>query len=318
VSDTVDRVGPRFGICVPQFAGAGGFDPGAVRAYLERVEELGFDSVWTAEQVLGTAPLLGALETMAFAAACTRRVRIGCAVLISTVHSPVHLAKSIASLDQLSGGRIEVGLGSGGGFRPFEAYGISRDGFIARFVEGLALMRACWADGRVRFDGRFWQVRDAGMEPKPVQRPGPPVWLGGGHPAAVRRAARLADGFFGAGSSTTAKFAEQVAVLRRELAEVGRDAAGFGVAKRVYVAVDHDPARAKAAVLAGLDRVYGEFGIPGIEAVGVRGTPDDVVRQLREVVDAGAELVMLHPLSDEAGQLEMLHAEVLPRVVAAS
>jgi len=100
----------RFGICIPQFVEDGSFDPEALRRYLARAEALGFESAWTLEQVLGTMPVLGPLETLAHAAASTATIRLGCAVLITTLHSPVHLAKSIATLDHLSRGRIEVGV----------------------------------------------------------------------------------------------------------------------------------------------------------------------------------------------------------------
>jgi alkanesulfonate monooxygenase SsuD/methylene tetrahydromethanopterin reductase-like flavin-dependent oxidoreductase (luciferase family) len=104
----------RFAISIPQFYADGEFDPAAFPAYLTRVEQLGFDSVWAQEQTLGSKPQLGPIETMTYAAACTARLRLGCVVFVSTLHSPVHLAKSISSLDQLSRGRIEVGVGTGG------------------------------------------------------------------------------------------------------------------------------------------------------------------------------------------------------------
>src|SRR5215469_10553893 len=114
----------RFAISIPQFTADGAFDPAALRAYLARAEALGFDSAWTQEQVLGTMPFLGPIETMTYAAACTERLRLGCAVLVTPLHNPVHLAKSLSTLDQLSGGRLEVGVGSGGKHRPFAAFGV--------------------------------------------------------------------------------------------------------------------------------------------------------------------------------------------------
>src|SRR5919201_1611643 len=113
----------RFAICIPQFVEDGSFDPAALHHYLARAEELGFESAWTQEQVLGTMPNLGPLETLAYAAAVTTTIRLGCAVLITTLHSPVHLAKSVSTLDQLSRGRIDVGVGTGGR-RVFSAFGV--------------------------------------------------------------------------------------------------------------------------------------------------------------------------------------------------
>ena len=212
----------RFAISIPQFYSDGDFDPAAFRAYFTRAEELGFDSAWTQEQVLGAAPQLGPIETMTYAAACTRRLRLGCVVFVSTLHSPVHLAKSLSTLDQLSGGRTEIGVGTGGPGRPFAAFGVDPQRYVARFTEGLALMKALWTESRVTFDGEFWQLKDAAMEPKPVQKPFPPIWFGGMAPAALRRATALGSGFFGAGSSPTAKFAGQVQIVRAALAESGR------------------------------------------------------------------------------------------------
>jgi alkanesulfonate monooxygenase SsuD/methylene tetrahydromethanopterin reductase-like flavin-dependent oxidoreductase (luciferase family) len=99
----------QFAISIPQHVADGAFDPAAMRGYLARAEELGFASAWTQEQVLGTSPALGPVETLTYAAACTDRIRLGCAVFITTLHSPVHLAKSLSTLDQLSLGRLEVG-----------------------------------------------------------------------------------------------------------------------------------------------------------------------------------------------------------------
>ena len=105
-------------------------------------------------------------------------------------------------------------------------------------------MTACWTEPQINFDGRFWQLHEASMEPKPVQKPHPPIWIGGSHPAALRRAVRRGHGFFGAGSQTTEKFAEQVQIVREELSRQGRDPASFEIAKRVYIHVDDDQERA--------------------------------------------------------------------------
>ena len=301
----------RFAISIPQYIGDDGFDPAAFRAHLMRAEELGFDGAWTQEQVLGSAPTMSPLEAMTFAAASTERLRLGCAVFVSPLHGPVHLAKSIATLDHLSGGRVEVGVGTGGRGRPFAAFGIDPDTLVARFNEGLAVMKACWTEPEITFHGRFWQLDAAAMEPKPAQKPHPPIWIGGSHPAALRRAVRLGDGFFGAGSQTTSQFAEQMQVVRDALAENGRDPAAFPIAKRVYIHVDDDPARAGERIETALARHYGRGGW---SAVAVSGQPAACAAGLREVADAGAELILLNPMVDDAQQMERLAAEVIPEL----
>src|SRR6266581_7728097 len=258
----------RFAIAIPQFYADGEFDPSAFRAYLTRAEELGFDSAWTQETVIGPSSQLAPIEAMTYAAACTERLGLGCVVFVSTLYSPVHLAKSLSTLDQLSRGRIEIGVGTGGKGRPFAAFGVDPQRYVARFSEGLALMKALWTEPRVTFDGEFWQLDDAALEPKPFQKPFPPLWFGAASPAALRRAVRVGSGIFGAGSSPTARFAEQVKIVREALAEAGRPAADFPIAKRVYVAIDENAGRARERIN---DRLAGLYGrrVPDIEAAAV-------------------------------------------------
>jgi probable F420-dependent oxidoreductase len=303
----------RFAISIPQHVPDGAFDPAGLRSYLTRAQALGFDSAWAQEQVIGSLPHLSPVEILTYAAACTSGLRLGCAVFVTTLHSPLHLAKSLSTLDQLSRGRIEIGVGTGGR-RMFSAFGVDGSTMAARFTEGVQLMKACWTQPQIAFDGRFWQVQGGAMEPKPFQKPHPPLWFGGSHPAALRRAVKHGDGFFGAGSTTTAAFADQVKVVREALAETGRDAAGFRIAKRVYIAVDDDRDRARERLTAGLDGLYGYFGLTGMTAVGVYGPPQACVEGLAEVAAAGAELLLLNPLYDDAEQMERLAADVAPQL----
>ncbi|MBO0769982.1 MAG: LLM class flavin-dependent oxidoreductase [Actinobacteria bacterium] len=303
----------RFAIAIPQFYSDGQFDPAAFRAYFARAEELGFDSAWAQESVLGSSSVLGPVEAMTYAAACTQRLRLGCVVFVSTLYSPVHLAKSLSTLDQLSGGRLEVGIGTGGKGRPFAGFGVDPDRYVARFTEGLALMKALWTEPKVTFGGEFWQLTDATMEPKPFQKPFPPVWFGGSAPAALRRAVRLGNGFFGAGSTPTARFADQVVIVREALAEAGRAASDFPIAKRVYIAIDEDAGRARSRINTELERLYGRR-VADIEAAAVAGTVADCVGGLREVAAAGAELILFTAMYDQAEHAERLAAEVIPQL----
>src|SRR6478672_9327740 len=229
----------KFAIAIPQFYADGEFDPASFREYFARAEELGFESAWTQESTLGFGPQLSPIEAMTYAAACTQRMRLGCVVFVSTLHSPVHLAKSIATLDQLSRGRIDVGVGTGG---------------------------------------------QAG-------------------PVALRRAVRLGDGFFGAGSTPTARFAEQVQFVREGLAAAGHPATEFPIAKRVFVAIDDDAGRARRRINDAMQRLYGRRSAD-IEAGAVAGTPADCVAGLREVVAAGAELILFTAMFEQAEQAE--------------
>lgn len=309
----------RFAISIPQFWADGEFSPAEFRAYFQRAESFGvYDGAWAQEMPLSAAPQLAPLEAMTYAAACTSSLRLGCTVFVTTLHSPVHLAKDLASLDQISGGRVEVGVGSGGPRRPFAAFGMSADRYVARFTEGIRLMKALWTEPSVTFDGDFWQLKDAAMEPKPYQKPHPRLWFGGSAEAAVRRGVRLCDGFFGAGSSPTEAFASQVSVARGALAGLGRRA-GFGpgefpVAKRVYIGIDPaDARRARQRMNDALARMYGQR-VPAIESAAVAGTLPDCVAAVRAVIDAGAELVLFTPLFEVPEHMERIATDLIPQL----
>lgn len=306
----------RYSIAIPQLI-SGDFDADGLRSYLARAEQLGFEGGWVLEQIIGDAPLLAPLELLAYAAACTQRLRLGVAVLVTSLHDPLQLASAITAVDRLSHGRLDVGVAPGGGRRRFAAFGVQQDSFISYFTEGLQLMKAAWSDEpRVTFHGRFRDVDDLPIAPKPAQRPHPPIWFGGLAPKALARAVRHGDAFLGAGSSTTADFAKAVEIVRRELAEQHKDPATFTIGKRVYLMIDDDADRARERVLAGLRRIYG--GMAGIDAVPVYGTPKDVIRGLREVMYAGAQMLLFNPVGENAAedreQMERLAAEVIPRL----
>jgi len=303
----------KFAIAIPQFCADGEFDPEPFRAYFARAEELGFDSAWTQESMLGAAPQLSPIEVMTYAAACTERMRLGCVVFVSTLHSPVHLAKSVSTLDQLSRGRIEVGVGTGGPGRPFAAFGVDPHRYVARFTEGIKVMKALWTEPRVTFHGEFWHLENAPMEPKPFQKPYPRLWFGGASEPALRRAVRMGDGFFGAGSSHTERFAEQVQIVRAALAEAGRPAEDFPIAKRVYIAIDDDGDRARTRMNAALEGIYGQR-VPAIEAAAITGTAADCIREANKVAAAGAELILFTALFDQREQMEQLASAVLPKI----
>jgi alkanesulfonate monooxygenase SsuD/methylene tetrahydromethanopterin reductase-like flavin-dependent oxidoreductase (luciferase family) len=309
----------RFAIGIPQLYPDGSFSPSDFKSYLARVEELGvFESAWTQEMVLGAASQLAPLEVMTYAAACTSTLRLGCTVFVTTLHSPVHLAKALASLDQLSGGRLEVGIGSGGPRRPFAAFGMSAMRWLPRFTEGVALMKALWTEPSVTFDGEFWQLKEAAMEPKPYQKPYPRLWFGGSAPAAVRRGVLLCDGFFGAGSSATSAFAAQTSVVRQTLADesagrrVGFGPGEFPIAKRVYIGIDSSSgSQARNRMNDALAGLYGTR-VPAIESAAVAGTVAECLDGVRAVIEAGAEMILFTPLYDNREHLELISDQIIP------
>ncbi|MFQ5896974.1 MAG: LLM class flavin-dependent oxidoreductase [Candidatus Methylomirabilia bacterium] len=304
--------GVRLALAIPQTFLHGPVDTRRIRDFLARAETLGFESVWVSEQVLGSIPSLDPVELLTYAAAVTERIRLGFAVLLTALRSPVHLAKTLATLDHLSRGRLIIGVGLGVNTRAYPAFGISADRRVARFVEGLRLMQRLWIEPRVTFQGRFWTLENASMEPKPVQKPHPPIWFGAHHPKALTRAVAMGDGFIGAGSSSTTQFVEEVGRLRSLLDEARRDPATFAVGKRVYIAVDKD----KAKVGKRLAEWFGAFyGRPELaERVSVYGEPQECVDRLAELVAGGARFLILNPVFDETQQLERFASEIAPKL----
>jgi alkanesulfonate monooxygenase SsuD/methylene tetrahydromethanopterin reductase-like flavin-dependent oxidoreductase (luciferase family) len=189
---------------------------------------------------------------------------------------------------------------------------------LPRFTEGVALMKALWTEPSVTFDGEFWQLKDAPMEPKPYQKPYPRLWFGGSAPAAVRRGVGLCDGFFGAGSSATSAFAAQVAVVRETLAgdpagrRVGFGPGEFPIAKRVYLGIDPSSgSRARDRMNDALARMYGARN-PAIESAAVAGTVAECVDGVRAVIEAGAEMILFTPLYDNVEHMELIADQVIP------
>jgi probable F420-dependent oxidoreductase len=302
----------RLAVGMPQTFAGGPVDLDRVRAFLERAEALGFESAWVAEQILGSLPSLEPVELLAWAAAVTTRIRLGSAVLLTALRSPVHLAKSLATVDHLSGGRLNVGVGLGGNPKVYPAFGLVPERRAARFVEGLEVMRRLWTEPRVSFAGEFFRLDGATMSPKPVQTPHPPLWIGAHHPNALRRAVAIGAGFMGAGSATTAAFVEQARLVARLCEEAGRDPATLDVGKRVYIAIDRDRDRAGRRLTAWFGAFYGR---PELAAqVSVWGSTEECLDGLRAVLAGGARLLMLNPVFDELEHLEAFAGDLAPRL----
>ncbi len=300
------------GIAIPQIFQDEALGPGGIRNFLRRAEALGYESGWVQEQILGSAKTYESIELLTFAAACTQRLRLGTAVLLTSLRSPIHTAKSLATLDHLSGGRLIVGVGLGGAQKLYPAFGITVARRAARFTEGLKLIVRLWTESRVTFDGDFYKLDNAAMEPKPVQRPHPPLWFGAHHPDALKRAIALGQGFIGAGSSPTAVFKDEVGVLRKLLEAARRDPAAFPISKRVYIAIDRDKARAAKRLTDWFGAYYRRPEMA--EQVSVSGGAEECAEGLRAIIAAGAQSLILNPVFDQMEHLDQLATDVAPKL----
>ena len=215
--------------------------PDAIARVAERAEELGFAELWTFQRLAiadgdELAPVYGSvldpLVTLAFAAARTERVRLGVAIVNLPFVAPAHLAKQAASLDVLSRGRLDLGLGTGWSAVEFALTGSDGDRRGARTLEYVSILRSFWADDVARFEGEFYTVSPARMLPKPVQRPGVPILLGGSAESALRRAGRIADGWVSRSATDLSTIADQVAIVRQAAERAGRDPSALRIVTR--------------------------------------------------------------------------------------
>jgi probable F420-dependent oxidoreductase len=198
-----------------------------------RAEELGYHSLWSFHRLLvpadkeAMAPVyrsvLDPLGALTFAAARSSRIRLGVAVLNLPFVSPAYLAKQAATLDVLSGGRFDLGLGTGWQREEFVASGVPLERRGARAEEYLAALHTLWTDEVSSYEGEFYTIPPSRMAPKPVQKPGPPVLLGGSADAALKRAGRLGSGWISRSATNLTKIHEQIEVVRNAAEEAGKD-----------------------------------------------------------------------------------------------
>lgn len=310
----------RFGIPIPQVFLKGQADMQLVRTALRRAEELGFDSAWVQDQVASDVPLLESISLLSYAAAVTTKLRLGVSVIVLPIRNAPQLAKNVSTLDHMSNGRAILGVGLGpvfAGDNYFQIFGTKADEALSRFNESIAIMKSLWTQDKTDIAGKFYTLENAGMEPKPIQKPHPPLWFGGQHPNALRRAVRKADGYMGAGPTTTSDFGHHVEQINRYLDEEGRDPTTLPISKRVYLAVDNNEQRAKD----GLDRFFAarypwmiESNPSFVADICVWGSPERVAEGLCDVIDRGARMIVLNPLWDFVEQMEILAAEVIPEL----
>lgn len=182
---------------------AAGWSYDELRELASASETAGFDSFWVSDHLFGGAgfPDRDCLEAWTLLAALSRdtgTIRLGCLVTAAQYRNPALLAKIVASVDQLSGGRVDFGVGAGWKANEYAAYGyeFADPGTrVTQMIEAIEICRKLWTEERATYRGKHYRIEDAVCAPKPVQRPNPPIWVGGKGPRVIRTAARLADGF---------------------------------------------------------------------------------------------------------------------------
>jgi probable F420-dependent oxidoreductase len=276
----------EFGIHLPH---VGPFaTPEAISGVARKAEELGYHSLWVSDHIITPRkidspypggryrvqpewPFLEPVSTLLFAAAVTKRVRLGTSVLVITQRQPVILAKQLATLDFLSNGRLILGAGAGWMKEEFQALNVPIANHGPRMAEYLEVIRRCWTEDDPTFVGRYYKLGDVGFYPKPVQKPHPPIWVGGFADGALRRVARYGDAWHAGG--TPEMLSQGYAKVKQYAKEYGRDPDSIALTLRG-------------------------------DGIG-RGEPAQTIEELRPYKDAGVSMVMLTfigPNADAVGE----------------
>ena len=271
-------------------------DAQALVGLATRAEELGFDSVWVHDHVfnvghvfdrIGGRPYYEPLTLLSFVAARTRRVRLGTSVLVLPYHNPIRLAKTAATLDVLSGGRLVMGIGVGALETEMEAMGSPFKERGAFTDEAIAVMRTLWSQEDPRFDGRYSRFAGMKFSPKPLQKP-IPVVIGGVSRAAIRRAAWLGDGWQPLGLSPEA-LGQGMAALREEARAAGRDVATIPVSIALSLAASR-PGRLALGTdpteIAGHAKVFEALGVETLIVSGNTSDPGEARTAMEQVARA--------------------------------
>jgi probable F420-dependent oxidoreductase len=302
------------GIELPQVFFDGPVDMEHIRKFATRAETLGYDSLWLQERIVGDITMLEPVTLLSYAAAITAKLKLGTSVILLPLRNPVQLAKAYSTLDVMSNGRAIMGVGLGGGHLGSheDVFGYSREGRVTRFTEAVQIIKLLWTESKASFQGRYWNFKDVSMEPKPVQRPHLPIIFGGHHENALRRSVKYANGWMGAGSSSSGSFIRESARIRDMLAEARRDPTTFHFAKRVYLAVDNDEARAERRIREWFGGRYKNAALG--PKVSIWGSAAKCTEKIQEIVNAGAQQIVFNPMVDEIEHLEICAKEIMPHL----
>jgi probable F420-dependent oxidoreductase len=314
----VAEAGLTFGC---SFGGEGYFD---VAEFARRAEALGFDRITTGEHLMDGNPprptLLG-IPTMAAAAGATKTLRVMTGIVIAPLYNPVLLAKLVGTLDLVSNGRVDFGIGISGqrGTQiEFDAVQVSVRTRGRRTNEMLEVMKRLWTEEHVTHHGRFFDFEDVTLLPKPVQQPHPPIWVSGRSDAAMQRAALLGDGWYPY-LFTVRRLQRTNEAIRQIAGEAGRDLTGFhwGLNQPTSISEDRSIAMAQAVANVGQRYVTPDRSAEDLaQALCIAGTPEDCVVGIQERVEAGVRDFNFSFLSSDVEgvfqQMEMFSRKVLP------
>lgn len=298
----------RIGIAVGQWP-LSRADPEAILGLVDDLEALDVDSLWVSDRLVSSALILEPVAFLSFIAGRLRKMKLGTSTLVLPTRNPVVLAKELATLDFLSQGRLFPAVGLGGEeSKDLQAIGVSQKERAGRTDEMIVLMRRLWTEESVTFHGKFFAVEEAAVRPRPWQKNGLPIWIGGRSEAALRRTGRLGDGWL-VSSVSPVEVESGIKSIRAYAAAAGRHVPEdhYGVLIPFYFAANAPKAFdiAGRSVRPRADLPIGEFT--------AFGTPDEVRRRVEAYIAAGATKFVMRPCGPFEGWREQV--EVLAQAV---
>lgn len=299
--------------------------------YIRAADECGFESVFMVEHhFTGHGQLSASLNLLSYLAACTKRIRLGTAVVVLPWHNPALLTEQIATLDLLSAGRVELGIGRGYRKAEFDAFCMPMSEAWDRYNECLAFMMKAWTtSGRFSFEGKFWRYQDIVVEPAPIQKPHPPIWTAAGSPESIQRV----------GENNHNLLLDQLGDIEQTVSRLNcyldalqsrgspRDAARVAVARAMHI-VSNDEERRKAyerrrETITNIGELAHKTKeqMQALTDAEIRaddapliGTPEEIAERLQRLADGGVEYVLLTNASATPATLELFAREIMPKV----
>jgi probable F420-dependent oxidoreductase len=304
---TTTRV--TFGVSLGSF-GAGLVPGPTIVGWAELSERLGYEIIWYRDHLAWHSPVLDPFTTLGAIAARTSRIRLGPGVLLVPLRPPALTAKAIATLDVLSSGRAVLGAGIGGEFpKEFEAVGVPRAERGRRADEALEAIRRLWTGSPATFKGEFYEFEDVVMQPRPVQTPHPPIWVGGRSDAALRRAAKFGDAWL-AYFVSPRRFRESLDKIAAQ-----RDGRPVGGGLIMYVCLAPSREQGRATAAAYLANEYHQSFDAMVDRFCAVGPTADCIETIRQFVDAGVDhlaVIPTVPPDRVAEHLTRIAQEILP------
>jgi len=284
--------------------------PENVVNFAKKCEAMGCQSMWTIDRI--AYDNLEPLTVLAAAAGVTQEIRLGTSVLLGNLRHASHVAKIVSTLDFISNGRVTLGLGFGSRESDYKAVEVPFEHRGSRALEQVQLMKRLWSEDSVTFKGKFYNVENLSVGPKPIQKPHPPIWTGGSAEVALRRAGTWADGFI-CGSSAIPEFPSTWEKIAGYARAAGRDPNRIRKAGLTFMAIHDDQSKAVRAVEDYVMRYYGRLRAD-VANTSLVGSPAAVTARIGAFLSKGLDTLIIGVADPDPRQLDLFGEKVVPQL----